>query len=381
MKIIFGLSVIMVLILAGCAGIQNNMQSSEPKEVKFGWIGPLTGGASVIGTPIKDSVALAVDEVNAIKLLKDKTLRVIYEDDECDPKKSVTAVQKLISIDNVIAIHGGVCSGTTLADAPLAEQNKVLLMSPGSSNPKIKDAGDYIFRVVPPDQLQGAAGADLMKNANIKKVAVLQILNDYGEGLAGAFIAQAQKIGIEVVAHEKFSVDSTDLRTQLTKITALAPEGVYLIAHPAETALALKQAKEAGLTALFVGGDASKDGSVISGAGSAAEGFIITTFGVPESKELDAFAAKWKTRYNKEWQPYTPEAYDVLMILAKACAATDCTSPSMKDYLYKMGPYKGASGMFEFDSNGEVQKPYDYFQVKEGKWVKAFIIDDGGLRG
>jgi len=376
MKAIIAVS-LFLLVLAGCAGTQ--LQSNE---VKFGWIGPLSGDVASLGVPVKDAAVLAVDEINQKNLLNGKKLTLVYEDDQCDPKKSVTAVQKLIGVDGVIAISGGFCSGTTLADASIVEQNKVVLMSPGSTNPKIKDAGDYIFRIVPPDSGQGAAGAQIMKNMNLKKIAMLQINNDWGEGMRGAFSAEANKIDLELVAQEKFDLGSTDLRTQIAKIKAANPEGVYIIAHPAETALALKQLNEAGIatsTIPIVGADGSKDDATISGAGGAAEGVIVTVPGVPDSPELEAFAEKWKTRYGKEWQPYTPEGYDVVMILAKACAATDCTSTAMKDYLYKMGKYKGASGTFEFDSNGEVQKPYDYFNVKDGKWVKTLPYGNDAL--
>ncbi|MDO8660943.1 MAG: ABC transporter substrate-binding protein, partial [Candidatus Woesearchaeota archaeon] len=200
--------------------------------------------------------------------------------------------------------------------------------------------------------------------------------------LKDVFVARAKEIGLNLIATESFDPNEADMRTQIQKIKSANAEAIYLLALPQEAGIALKQLKEAGLTGMpIVGADGSKDDAVISGAAGAAEGFLVTTPGVPDSAELETFNTAYKSRYGKDWQPYTPEAYDAIMILAKACASTDCTSTAMKDYLYKMGPYKGASGTFEFDSFGEVQKPYDYFQVKDGKWVKAQLIDKGGLVG
>ena len=340
-----------------------------PVEVIFGWLGALTGSAASIGVPVKDAVALAVDEINANNLIPGKTLKVIYEDDACDPKKSATATQKLVGVDKVTAIVGGLCSGAVLADAPIAEENKVLMMSYSATNPKIKDAGNYIFRNVPSDNGQGVQAAGLVKALGAKKAAIIYGQNDWATGLMNVFTAEAAKLNLEIVATESYAPDATDFRTQLAKIKAAKTEALYMLSYPAETVLVLKQVSQAGLKIPIVGADGSKDDAVISGAGKAAEGLILTQPGVPKSPELEKFAAAFKAKYGKEFSVYTPEAYDVVYVFAKACAATDCTSTAMKDYLYTMGPYAGASGTYEFDKDGEVSKQYDYFQVKNGTWV------------
>ena len=164
------------------------------------------------------------------------------------------------------------------------------------------------------------------------------------------------------------------MKTQLLKIKDAKPDALYMLAFPADATIVLKQAREVGFTGQIVGADGSKDDAVITGAGAAAEGFIVSAVGVPETPELNVFNTAFKAKFGKDWQPYTPEAYDATMILAKACAATDCTSPAMKDYLYNMGEYKGASGTYTFDSDGEVKKPYDMYAVKDGKWIKSGLV-------
>ncbi len=179
----------------------------------------------------------------------------------------------------------------------------------------------------------------------------------------------AKNQGLEIVAVETYDPTTTDFRTQVTKISAVKPDVIYMLSFPTDSGLLLKQLREAGLDMPIVGADASKDDAVIKTAGQAAEGLIVSLPGIPASPELESFATAYKARYGKDYTAYSPEGYDATMIIAKACAATDCTSTAMKDYLYKMGPYKGASGTYEFDKDGEVKKSYDYFTVKDGKWA------------
>ncbi|MBI4150227.1 ABC transporter substrate-binding protein [Candidatus Woesearchaeota archaeon] len=362
------LAVIAVLVLLPAC------KKEEPRvtkvvQAKVGFLGAMTGGAASIGVPTTEAARLAEEQINAQNLIPGKKLKIVYEDDQCDAKSSSNAVQKLITQDKAVAIVGSLCSGATLADAPISEQNKVLQLSYGSTNPSIKDAGDYIFRNVPSDANQGVEAAKLLKQLGAQKVAVTYINNDWGAGLKEVFVAAAAEQGMEVVAEETYEPSATDFRAQLTKVKAASPDMVYMLAYPADTGLVLKQLRELGLTLQVVGADASKDDAIIATAGQAAEGLIVTLPGVPASPELEAFATAYKAKYGKEYSAYTPEAYDAVMIVAKACAATDCTSTAMKNYLYTMGPYKGASGTYEFDENGEVEKSYDYFTVEGGKFV------------
>ncbi len=360
----------LLTLLSACTGKEEpKVRKVEKEVVKVGFIGPFTGGVASIGVPDRDAAMLAEEEINKNNLVPGKQFKLVYEDEQCDPKQSATAVQKLIVQDKVRAVIGSLCSGATLADAPIAEQNKVLLLSYGATNRAIKDAGDYIFRNTPSDKFQAAEDARLLQKLGAKKVAIIHVNNDWGAGLKDDFTEAAKTIGLSVVATETYDPAATDFRTQLTKIKEAKPDMIYMPAYPADTGLVLKQMRELGIVQQVVGADASKDDAVIATAGNAAEGLIVTLPGVPKSPELEKFAAAFKAKYGKEYSAYTPEAYDAVYILAKACAATDCSSTAMKDYLYSMGEYKGASGTYAFDKDGEVQKGYDLFTVKDSKWV------------
>lgn len=372
MKTVAILSVLLVLLVACAPAEKETVETSEPvkEEFKVGFIGPLTGDVASIGVPVRQAAELALEEVNNNNLLDGRKMTMLFEDDQCDPKKTTTIAQKFVEVDKVTAVAGPFCSGTVLASAPIFEPANVLVLAPGATNPKIKDSGDYIFRVVPPDTNQGAEGAKFVKKLGAKKVGVLSINNDWGVGLKDAFKAEAIKQGL-TLTEEVFDPGATDMRTQVTKVKLATPDVIYLIAHPKETELVLKALAEAGVKVPIVGADGSKDDVVLS-AGAAAEGFIVTAPGVPKSPELEKFAAAFKAKFGKEYGPYTPEMYDVVNLLAKACSNTDCTSTAMKEYLYNMGDYSGASGTYNFDAFGEVEKSYDFWQIKDGKWEAYF---------
>ena len=358
-------SVALLFLLAGCTF----QKRSEVKATsyKLGFMGPQTGDAASIGIPNRETAELALEEFNANSGTK---IEIVYEDDRCEGKTATTVVQKLIDQDKVPAIIGALCSGAMLAATPIAEPAQVVMLSYGATNPNIKDAGNYIFRVVPSDAGQGKKGAALVNEWGAKKVAVLFINNDWGVGLRDVFTSEAEKLGLDVVASEALEPNSNDARTQLTKIKDKNPDALYIPLYPAETPIVLKQAKELGFSVKLLGADASKDDTVLTNAGDAAEGFTVTLPAVPESPELAALNEKFKAKYGKDSSAYNPEAWDATTILLNACAKTDCTGPAIKDYLNQMGEYKGASGTYEFDEFGEVEKSYDLFVVKDGKFMK-----------
>lgn len=358
----------LLVALPACGEKETTTKRKEKEIIKVGFLAPLTGGLASIAEPSLDAAMLAVEEINSKNLIPGKRLQLIVEDDACNPTQSLSAVQKLITRDAVSAIIGPICSPSVLADAPIVEQQKIVYMTSIATNPSIRDAGDYVFRNVPSDANQGVEGARLVKDLGARNVGLIYINNDWGVGMKDVFLAEAEHLDLQVTA-ETYEPSASDFRAQLTKIKAANPDAVYMLAFPAETGLILKQLRELGFTKRVVGADGSKDDSVIAVAGNAAEGLIVTLPGVPESPALERFAAAYKARYSKEYSAYTPETYDVTYIIAKACAATDCSSSAMKDYLYSMGSYQGASGTYEFDRNGEVEKAYDFFEVRNGAWI------------
>lgn len=362
------IALICLIILSGCTDKITGNHVSLPEETKIGFVAPLTSGLSSIVGPAMDAGKLAEKEYNQGIGSNGRKIQLVIEDDHCDPKISLSAIEKLITQDKVPAIVGPICSPSMLGDARLVEESKVVMLSSLATHPGITKSGDYIFRNVPSDANQGKEGARFISKMGAKKVAVMYINNDWGAGMKAVFEEESKRIGLEITGIETFAPSSNDFRTQLTKIAADDPDFIYMLAFPVESGLIIRQAREIGIKSRFVGADGSKDDSIIKDAKGQAEGFIVTLPAIPDSPELKAFSDSYRTRFGREPPTYAPETYDAVKIIMNACASTDCRGESIKEFLYKMGPYHGASGTFEFDSDGEVHKSYNLFEVKGGKW-------------
>src|SRR3989344_4828239 len=135
-----------LLIFTACAVSQPIFQ--EKQIIKIGALLPLTGQNAIYGEEIKNAIELAKTEINEHGGINGKQMEIIYEDDKADPTVGTKAMQKLIEIDDVSIVLGSWVSGVVLAVAPIAEQNKVVVLATAIS-PKITTAGDYIFRMQP----------------------------------------------------------------------------------------------------------------------------------------------------------------------------------------------------------------------------------------
>lgn len=363
--------VIIVALLGGYALMKNSKEiapvAPAPKEtapIKIGFMGPLTGDAASYGESIKKGVDLAKKEIGLANV------EVVYEDSKCDPKESVNAVNKLITVDKVAAIVGDVCSGATLAAAPIAEQNKVVMISPASTAPKLTDAGQFIFRVIPSDALQGEFGAKLAYDKGYKNLAILYGNEEYGVGFNKVLSESFTKLGGTVVASESFETNATDLRTQITKIKAKKPDVIYIISNaPSAAVSALKQIKQLNLKVAVFGSEGLKSPDILSGAKDAAEGLILTSV---TSGSAD-FLANHKAEYNADPGPFAAQGYDAFKTVALAIqtvqkAGGTVTGDAIRTALSSL-EFDGASGHIKFDQNGDVSGNYEVYKVEKGAFV------------
>ena len=360
--------VIVVLVIIGL--IWANPGNDEKGDIKIGLIGPLTGDVATVGQGTKSAAELAISEINSAGGINGRMLKLIAEDGKCDGKESVSAITKLINIDKVTAIIGGGCSSESVAAAPIAEKAGVVMLSPLSSSPALTTAGDYIFRDYPSDSFQGVKAADFAVNTlKTKNIAVLSCMSDWCQGIQQVFKDKAAALGATIVADERYDDKTTkDLKTQLTKIKSANPDLLYFIGYTDGTVVGLKQAKEIGLNAKILGGDAWNDPKIISNAGFGAEGIMYT---MPKSVSNATFdAAIEKLTNSKEVTVGSRESYDAVKILAQVMKEVGTKSSKIKDALYKVQGYQGVSGNISFDKNGDLSTAsYDIKIIKDGKAV------------
>jgi len=367
---------LLVLAGAGCAPQGGNEQTpataddkpvtTEP--IKVGWMGPLTGDVATVGVACKQAAEMAVKEINDAGGISGRKLEVIYEDSACDAKTGSNAGNKLINADKVVAIIGDLCSGPTLAVAPVAEQNKVLMLATGATAPSITTAGDYIFRIVPSDSYQGKLGAELVYNTlGKKKAAVLYAKADYTEGLANIFTEEYKKLGGEVVLSESFLQTARDLKTQLTKVKNSGAEVLYFPTYTEAGVAALKQAKDLGLKAQIVGPETFDDPKMQAADG--ANGVIYT---MPASVSNYSFKTKYLSATGlKEMPVYVTQSYDAPYILANVLKQVGTDPEKIKSEMYNIKNYAGVSGTIGFDGDGDLSTAqYEIRVIKNNKGEK-----------
>ncbi|MFA7286278.1 MAG: penicillin-binding protein activator [Patescibacteria group bacterium] len=358
------LSGFLVLALLGFAGYTLYQQRSENEvlagPIKIGWVGPLSGGAASYGESIRRGVEMASRELNP------GTIEIVFEDTKCEGRDTVNAVNKLISVDGVSAIVGEVCSGATLAAAPVANQNGVVMISPASTSPRLSEAGTFFFRTVPSDASQGLFGANLVYDNGFRKLAVLYSNEEYGLGFKDVLTKQFSERGGAVVATETFGRDDVDVRVQIEAVKSAEPDAVYIVVNNPETAVAtLKQLRELGVTVPLYGSEGLKSDDILIGAGIAAEGLIVTSV----SAGTSGFIERHKAEYNgAEPGPFAAQGYDAMRALNLAILKGARSGDAIAKVLREV-TFEGASGHIDFDEHGDVVGNYDVVRAKGGKFI------------
>jgi branched-chain amino acid transport system substrate-binding protein len=349
-------------LLSGCSG-------GTSKVVIVGAVLPMTGSAAQWGGPARDAVLMAQEEINAAGGINGDSLKVVFEDDRCEAATGVSAMQHLIATVHPVAVIGAVCSSVTLAIAPVAEQNRIVLLSPASTNPAITNAGDYIFRDVPSDALRGQVFSKYVSSLGIDSVSILYINNDGGLGNEQTFAENFKKLGGTVVSTETYAQDARDMRSQLTKIKSRKTRALVVVSYPDDTPIILRQVKELGIhVPLYFQTEALDDPAVIRNAGGAAEGATYILPAAAEGRVPQDFASNYRKRYGREPEQFAAEAYDATELIAKLLrAASRVSSDALKTGLYATKDYSGASGVLSFDSNGDVSKPMVIKRIQAGQ--------------
>ncbi len=350
------LIVFSLLLLLSC-----NDEKKESK-IKIGIVAPLTGEGASYGEAMQRGFNLIFDESNKFNL--------IYEDSKLQPSQGVNAIQKLISTDKVKVVYGAAASSVTLAMAPIAEKNKVILFSSISSTDDLINAGDYIFRNVPSNKVQGITAAKfLINDLKIKNIAILGENDDYGINLSQSFKKKVLELGANIVAEENYSSSDNDFRTQLNKIKEKNAEAIFVPGNYEETILIIKQMKELGMNIPTIGGDGSYSDLLIKNLKDKAEGFYCTVMGLDENSD---FFVKFKKifikKYNKKPNVYDAYAYEAGNILLEAINNVGYDADKIKNYLYNT-TFNSLTGKLKFDKNGEVNRDYNVVVVKNGNFI------------
>jgi len=380
----FSLSILLVLVSILAIGCQQAADTSstaetvdEVQEFVIGGLMPFTGDAAAYGVDQRKIVDLALEEINSEGGVNGKPIRVIWEDGTCTPRDASSAAQKLISVDGVKVILGGVCSGETLGAAPVAESNQVILFSPASSSPDITNAGDFVFRNYPSDAATGKASAEFAIESGHTSVCVITEQTDYAQGVSGIFKDTFTELGGTIDVDEDFLSEASDFRTQLTKISesdctiwALYPQ------TSANIVKVLRQAKELGIEKGLYTNELATADEALSNSDTAQmlEGALIPLVALDEDSELfTTFEASVLDKYGEMPSTlptiYSATAYDAVYIIRDALEECGEVPVCIRDFLYGIQNREGASGLITIDENGDVLFEFEMNIVRDGTAV------------
>ena len=376
------------LVFAGCGG------KGGQDELVIGEYGSLTGNDATFGQSTKNGVAIALEELQAQKMGKigGLTVRVQVEDDQSKAEEAATAVQKLINQDRVIAVVGEVASSRSLAGAPICQNAGVPMISPSSTNPKVTQVGDYIFRMCFLDEFQGAVMARFTADSlKLKKVAILKDnKSDYSVGLAQFFTDEYRRLGGQVLVEQVYSSGDQDFRAQLTSIKAKNPQAVVIPGYYTEAGLIARQARELGLKQPLIGGDGWESEKLIEIGGEALNGAYYSNHWALDQPlpRLQEFLTKYRAKFSGDPDAIGGLAYDAANVLFQSLETLATQDPAtfkglgsskagtplrksaeqkLRDLIAGTKNYDGVTGTITLDQNRNASKPAVIIAIEGGK--------------
>ena len=351
--VLLGLLAVLATTLMACTG------DEEEGPLKIGVMESLTGPGETYGQVANQAKQMAVDEINEAGGIDGRMIELIVEDSKCSAQDAITAYNKLTDVEGVKIILGTSCSGAMLGAAPLAEKDGVVMFSGLATNPDIANAGDYIFRTAMSDAQLGIDTGNVLWADGIRSLATITEETDYAEGVRRASVGQFEKRGGKVVGEERYPTDTTDFRTQLTKLIGANPDAIHIAAQAEFSGgTIVKQIRELGYEGPLYSDVVVVGATAIEIAGDAATGVKAITADLnPANNKAQKVLANFKKKYDYVTLPwYLGSAYDDVYITAECLKKTgdDQDADGFRDCMYEV-TWSGAIGEgYSFDEMGEV---------------------------
>lgn len=331
-------------------------------EILFGEYGSMTGPESTFGVSTHNGLMMAIDKVNATGGINGKKIRVISYDDQGKSDEAVTAITKLITQDKVHMVIGEVASSRSIAAGAVAQQYKVPMISPASTNPRVTEIGNYIFRVCFIDPFQGAVMARFARN-NLKKTKAAifkDMRSDYSVGLAKFFSEEWARLGGTIVAEDSYSSGDVDFKPQLDKIKSHAPEVVFVPGYYTEVGLIARQARERNLNSTLLGGDGWDSDKLTQIAGPGIYGSYISNHYSADDKSpaIQEFVAQYKAKYKETPNSLAAQGYDAALIAMDSVKRSpDLSAKALRDSIAATKNFPAVTGVITLNEKRDAVKP------------------------
>jgi branched-chain amino acid transport system substrate-binding protein len=372
----------LALGMFGIAGCKESKPEGAPgtqpsggeaaSEIVIGHYGSMTGNTAHFGQDTDKAIRLAVDEQNAAGGLLGKKVRVVTLDDRGDSAEAANAVSRLIDVEKVVALIGEVSSSLSLAGGRVAQRRKIPMVSPSSTNPKVTQVGDYIFRVCFLDPFQGKVMADFARNElKFERVAIFRdVKNDYSIGLADAFRIAFTAAGGQITSEQSYSQGDTDFSAQLTTIKGANVQGIYVPGYYAEVGAIARTAQRLGLKVPLMGGDGWDAPDLFKIGGDALDGSFFSNHFAPDvaTAKAQKFVTDFKAKYGQEPTGLGALGYDAASVLFDAIKRIGKTDPeSVRNALAETKSFEAVSGTISINKERDAEKSAVILAIEGGK--------------
>ena len=373
------------VIVGAAAILLGGSAFAQDMVVKIGHVGPTSGSIAHLGKDNENGARMAIEELNAKGVViggKKVKLELLAEDDAGDPKQGTAAAQKLVD-SKVQGVIGHLNSGTSIPASKIYSDAGIPQISPSATNPKFTRQGyKTTFRVVADDvHLGGTLGRYAVKDLKGKSIAVIDNRTAYGQSVADEFEKGVKAAGGTVVGREFTSDKATDFTAILTSLKAKKPDIVFYGGMDAEAGPIMRQMKQLGIDAKFMGGDgicsselpklaagAMADGQVVCAEAGGVEGVA--------KKSMDDFNVAFKKKFNADVQVYAPYVYDAVNVMVAAMVKAGSSEPAKYlPVLAQTAGYKGVTGTIAFDDKGDIKNgALTLYTYKNGKRDQIAVV-------
>ncbi|MBX3016644.1 MAG: ABC transporter substrate-binding protein [Bdellovibrionaceae bacterium] len=357
------------VVLSATLALATGCTKRNKNEIVIGHFGSMTGAEATFGKSTDEGIRLAVEETNAAGGIKGKQIRLITMDNQGKAEEAAAVATRLIEQEKVTALLGEVASSRSLAVAPIAQKKKVPMITPSSTNPRVTEMGDYIFRTCFIDPFQGLVMAKFAyENLKLRKVAVLRAVNsDYSMGLSKVFVEKFTEMGGQIVADTSYQSQDVDFKAQLTQIKSAGPEGIFIPGYYTEIGLIARQAAELGLKIPLMGGDGWDSPKLFEIGQETINGNYFSNHYSNESSDpvAVAFMESFKKRFNKSPDGLSAAGYDAAKVLFAAMEkAPDLSGPAIRDAIAATKDYPGVTGTITINQQRNAVKSAVVVQVQ-----------------
>ncbi len=350
--------------------------------IKIGALFAVSGPASFLGEPERNTAQMVVDEINRAGGVKGRMLQLVVYDTQGDATKAVQAATRLIKEDKVAAIIGPSTTGDTMAVIPLVERAQIPLISCAAGIKITEPVKKWVFKTAQNDSLAVARIYDDLKRRNIRKVSILTVSDSFGSSGREQLKAQAARYGIQIVSDDTYGPKDTDMTSQLTKIRGSRAQAMICWGTNPGPAVIARNARQLGLRFPIYMSHGVSSKKFIELAGDAAEGIILPSGRVlvadrlPNSdrqkKSLISFVKDYQRHYRAEGDHFGGHAWDAVMLLKGAIERGGDSPAAIRNQLENTRNFAGIGGVFSYtprDHAGLNKDAFVLVEVKKKDWV------------